>query len=125
MKKTILNCAAAYNLSGGFAIVFFLDALAPLVGLPLGMNMLFRHFVGGTAVIFGVAYSQLARSGNHGSPLLMYGTTLKYWAFVASLFSYWKFGLSVTMVLLFGVPYLIFAVLFTRMLLSTSEKGTG
>jgi hypothetical protein len=114
--KAILLLASAYNLSGGLSIVFLLDALAPLVGMAHTGNMLFRLFVGGTAITFGLAYLYVARSGKYREPILFFGTGLKYWAFVAAIVSYAFYDLSLAMLLLFGVANLSFALLFTLIL---------
>jgi hypothetical protein len=112
-SKLVLASAAIYNMTGGIAIIFFLHVLAPLLNFePIG-NMLFRLFVGGTAVTLGVAYLQIARAGVHRVPLLAFGTVLKYWAFLAALVSYFFFGLSAEVFVLFGVTNLCFAILFT------------
>jgi hypothetical protein len=115
-SKLILNAAALYNLAGGLSIIFLLEVTGPLVGFAPDGNMLFRLFVGGTAITFGLAYGYVARTSAYGSALLAFGTGLKYWAFVASLISHLFFGLSLAMLLLFGVPNLIFAVLFSMVL---------
>jgi hypothetical protein len=114
-SKRILLSASLYNVSGGISIVFLLDVLAPLVGIAPG-NMLFRLFVGGTAITFGLAYLYVARSGRYREPILFFGTGLKYWAFVAAVISYAFYDLSLTMLLLFGIANLGFALLFTLIL---------
>lgn len=123
-SKTILTLASAYNVMGGVVIIFFLDVLAPLVGFaPLG-NMLFRLFVGGTAVALGLAYLHLAQSSTYRAPILFVGTAMKYWAFVAALVSYLFFGLSVSMLVLFGVANLCFALLFTFILFAKGHAAS-
>jgi hypothetical protein len=78
---------------------------------------LFRMFVGGTAMLFGIAYVAVWRDCAQNRPLLVYGTALKYWAFAISLFGFITSTLSLEVLLLFGVGNLIFAVLFTRHLI--------
>jgi hypothetical protein len=115
--------ASIYNVTGGLAIIFLLDVLAPLVSFePLG-NMLFRLFVGGTAVTFGLAYFHLAQSSTYRAPILFFGTGLKYWAFVAALLSYLFYGLSFSMLFLFGVANLCFALLFTFIIFAKSSDA--
>src|SRR5262249_52087921 len=61
-SRAILLLASAYNTGGGIAIIFFLDALSPLIGFEPATNMLFRLFVGGTTITFGIAYFNLAKA---------------------------------------------------------------
>ncbi len=120
--KLVLASAALYNISGGIAIIFFLTALAPLLGFDPGSNMLFRLFVGGTAVTFGLAYLHLSRGGVYRTPMLFFGTGLKYWAFAAALVSYFFYGLPVSVLVLFGLLNLCLAVLFTVVLLQAVPR---
>jgi hypothetical protein len=116
--KSILYSAAAFNISGGLAIIIFLEIIAPFVRFaPLG-NMLFRLFVGGTAITFGIAYFRTARMQPLDSSVLYYGTGLKYWAFAASMIAFLFAGLSIEMLVLFGCANLCFAILFTMILVS-------
>lgn len=121
--KTILYLAAIYNISGGLGIIFFLELLAPLVGLTPGGPLLFRLFVGGTAITFGLAYAYCARSARPQTALLAFGTGLKYWAFTAALLAYLLHDLSLTMLLIFGVANLIFALLFTAILRTSTPSS--
>lgn len=115
--RPILLAAAAFNISGGILLLFLLEHVAPLLDFaPLG-NMLFRLFVGGTAVTFGIGYLRLALRPDEGLRFLYYGAGLKYWAFLASLYSFAFADLSLAMLLLFGCANLVFAVLFTGLLL--------
>ena len=120
--KIVLASAAIYNVSGGVGIIFFLGILAPLLGFDPGSNMLFRLFVGGTAITFGLAYAYLLRSGTYRAPLLLFGTGLKYWAFVAALVAYFFFGLPASVLVLFGLLNLLFAVLFTIVLMQAQSS---
>jgi len=114
--KVVLLGAAAYNIGGALLILFLLERVAPLVGFaPLG-NALFRLFVGGTALTFGIAYADLSRRPGGDLRLLYYGTALKYWAFLVSLYCFLFEGLSSQVLLLFGCGNLLFAVLFTWIL---------
>lgn len=119
--RVILASASIYNLSGGIGIIFFLDAPAPILGLEAGSNMLFRLFVGGTAITFGLAYFYVFRSRIYRTPILFFGTGLKYWAFVAALVSYFFFGLPASVLVLFGLLNLCFAVLFTFVLMQAKS----
>lgn len=121
--KVVLASAAVYNISGGVAIILFLGALAPVLGFDPGSNMLFRLFVGGTAITFGLAYLHLVLGTVYRTPLLFFGTGLKYWAFVAALVSYLSFGLPASVLVLFGVLNLLFAVLFTVVLIQASAQS--
>lgn len=86
--------------------------MAPLVSLEDQGNMLFRMFVGGTAITFGLGYFHVARSGRSRDSLLLFGAGLKYWAFAAALTAYVFYGLSLAMLLLFGTANLCFALLW-------------
>ena len=59
--KIVLYAAAAFNISGGLLIIFLLETIAPFVRFAPPGNMLFRLFVGGTAITFGIAYFFTAR----------------------------------------------------------------
>jgi len=63
-------------------------------------------------LLFGTAYIAVWRDYQRNRPLLVCGTVLKYWAFAISLFGFLTAGLSVQVMLLFGVGDLIFAALF-------------
>ena len=115
--QTTLILAAIYNIIGGVTLLFLLRFVAPLIHFNDFGPGLFRMFVGGTAVLFGVAYLAVLRDYPRNRPLLAYGTVLKYWAFAISLFGFLTSSLSLQVLLLFGVGNLIFAVLFTHYLL--------
>lgn len=117
-SKIVLTLASIYNFIGSFGIIFFLDPLAPLIDFEPTGNMFFRLFVGGTGITFGLAYVHVLRSGTYRSPLLFLGAGLKYWAFIAALVSYRFFGLSLSVLFMFGLLNLCFAVLFTLILRS-------
>jgi hypothetical protein len=121
----ILRGAACFNLAGGISIIFLSDLVGPWVHFDVGRNMLFRLFVGGTAVLFGVAYLHAASAEARRATVLLYGSVLKYWAFAISLLCYFFFGLSGTMLLVFGVTNLCFALLFTRVLAVGKEVLPG
>jgi hypothetical protein len=115
--QTTLILAAIYNIVGGVTILFLFGLIAPLIRFDNSGPALFRTFVGGTAVLFGIAYIAVWRDCQQNRPLLVYGTALKYWAFAISLFGFITSTLSLEVLLLFGVGNLIFAVLFTRHLI--------
>ena len=115
--QTTLILAAIYNIVGGVTILFLFGLIAPLIRFDNSGPALFRMFVGGTAVLFGIAYVGVWRDCQQNRPLLIYGTALKYWAFAISLFGFITSTLSLEVVLVFGVGNLIFAVLFTRHLI--------
>ncbi len=118
MNRTLLS-AAVYNITGGILIIFLLDWIGPFVDFTNPGNLLFRLFVGGTAITFGVGYLNLGRGQEKGSGFLYYGAGLKYWAFVISVYCFFFSGLSILMVLAFGLPNLVLAVLFTRIIVTT------
>lgn len=120
-SKAVLLLASVYNVLGGLTIIFLLEVLAPFIGFEPRGNMLFRLFAGGTAITFGIAYFQLAYSGTFRTPILFFGNGLKYWAFIAALWCYLFFDLSISVLLGFGVGNLCFALLFTRILLGRAE----
>ena|ERR1039457_2444434 len=55
MQVTLI-LAAIYNIAGGLTLLFLLRLIAPLIHFNDSGPGLFRMFVGGTAVLFGVAY---------------------------------------------------------------------
>ena len=115
--QTTLILAAIYNIAGGVTILFLFRIIAPLIRFNDSGPELFRMFAGGTAVLFGTAYIAVWRDYRRNRTLLVYGTVLKYWAFVISLFGFLTSGLPLQMLLLFGIGNLIFAALFTHYLL--------
>jgi hypothetical protein len=122
MQATLI-LAAIYNISGGLTILFLFWLVAPLIHFNDSGPGLFRMFVGGTAVLFGAAYIAVSRDYRRNRPLLVCGTVLKYWAFAISLFGFLTSGVSLQVLLLFGVGNLIFAVLFTHYLLRPQAGG--
>ena len=54
--KRIFRSAAVYNITGGFLIIFLLDKIGPFVDFTNPGSMLFRLFVGGTAITFRSIY---------------------------------------------------------------------
>ena len=80
-------------------------------------------FVGGTAILFGAAYIAVWRDYKRNRPLLVCGTVLKYWAFAISMFGFLTSGVSLQVLLLFGVGNLIFAGLFMYYLLRPQARS--
>ena len=66
--------------------------------------------------LFGFAYISVFRNYPQNRPLLAYGTALKYWVFLISVFGFSFADLFVQVLLLFLGINLVFAVLFTRYL---------
>ena len=83
--KTTLLLAAVYNIGSGLGLVLLLDTLGPWLHFEDSGNMLFRFFMGGTAVVFGLAYAFISSSYDRNRRILTCGTALKYWAFLISL----------------------------------------
>ena len=122
--KLILFSASVYNITGGLLIIFLLDSIGPFVDFTNPGSMLFRLFVGGTAITFGIGYLNLGRAREQGIGFLYYGAGLKYWAFIISTYCFLSSGLSFQMLLAFGLPNLVFAVLFTRILVTAGANRT-
>ena len=123
--KQILFSASVYNITGGFLIIFLLDRIGPFVDFANPGSMLFRLFVGGTAITFGIGYLNLGRGQERGGGFLYYGAGLKYWAFIISTYCFLFSDLSIQMLLAFGLPNLVFAVLFTRILVMAGAGRRG
>jgi len=123
--KQILFSASVYNITGGLLIIFLLDSIGPFVDFTNRGSMLFRLFVGGTAITFGIGYLSLGRGREGGTSFLYYGAGLKYWAFIISMYCFLSGGLSLRMLLAFGLPNLVFAVLFTRILVTAGPSRSG
>jgi len=115
--------AAIYNISGGLAILFLFPLVAPLIHFNDSGAGVFRMFVGGTAILFGAAYIAVWRDYKRNRPLLVCGTVLKYWAFAISMFGFLTSGVSLQVLLLFGVGNLIFAGLFMYYLLRPQARS--
>lgn len=123
--RRILLSASLYNITGGILIIFFLDIIGPFVDFTNSGSMLFRLFVGGTAITFGIGYLNLGRGVEQRNTFLYYGAGLKYWAFIISMYCVIFSGLSLQMLLAFGLPNLVFAVLFTRILMTAGAGKSG
>ena len=124
MRK-ILILAGVYNIAGGFTIIFLLDFVAPLLDFHDQGNMLFRLFAGGTAVAFGLGYLSASRNYEENRPIVYYGTGIKYWAFLVSLYCYVAHHLSAQVLLGFGGVNFVFALLFTRFFLLRPARSSG
>ena len=123
--KQILFSASVYNITGGLLIIFLLDRIGPFVDFTNPGSMLFRLFVGGTAITFGIGYLNLGRGREGGNRFLYYGAGLKYWAVIISTYCFLSSDLSLQMLLAFGLPNLVFAVLFTRILVTAGPNRSG
>jgi len=110
--KNVPLAGAVFNLSGGICILFFLDFFGPLLNMDPSANMVFRLFVGGTAVVFGIGYINVFRDPKGYMSVLQHGAALKAWAFLISLYCFFQHDLSLLMLFGFGLTNLIFAMLF-------------
>jgi hypothetical protein len=115
--QTILVLAAIYNFAGGLTVLFLLGWVGPLLNFNDTGPELFRLFTGGTAAIVGVAYYAVSRDFVRNRQVLVYGTAIKYWAFLISLYGFVRAELSLAVLLGFGCVNLAFAVSFTGLLL--------
>ena len=61
MKITLI-LAALFNIGAGLAIIFMFDQIEHWVDIKDANIPLFRLFMGGTAVTFGVAYAMISGS---------------------------------------------------------------
>lgn len=77
-----------------------------------------KLFMSGAALTFGVMYFYLYFAPQYAMPFLLFGTFLKYWAFVASFIAWRRAGLARTVFLQFGVANLVIAVGFSAYLAS-------
>jgi hypothetical protein len=124
--RHILLVGALFNLVGGLGIL-----LSMRMKLPLGFAELppdgrsappdyvqFRVFTAGAAFTFSAMYYYLYRNPEYAMPFLLFGTALKYWAFLASLFAHVRHGLPRGGLIAFGVSNLCVALLFTLYLLA-------
>jgi len=110
--KNIPLVGAIFNISGGICIIFLLDLLSPYLTLEPSSNMIFRLFVGGTAIIFGAGYINVFQNPKRHASMLIHGAVLKIWAFIISVFCYSQYGLSLLMLIGFGFGNLILGILF-------------
>ena len=123
--NNILLIGAALNLIGGCGIL-----LSMLIRIPLTFPVLpsvdkinpsdyvlFRLFTSGTAFTFASIYIYLYLHPEYAMPFLIFGMALKYWAFLASLFSFILFKLPKDILINFGFSNLAVAILFTYYLL--------
>ena len=113
MVKKVLLSAAIYNISGGLLIIFLLNYLGPMIGMPIFGPSLFRLFTGGAAITFGVGYFFAAKDFERQKLLVGLGAGLKYWAFLIALYCWWGQLISPFVFIAFGMVNLIFALLFS------------
>ncbi|OFZ15081.1 MAG: hypothetical protein A2X86_07080 [Bdellovibrionales bacterium GWA2_49_15] len=113
MTKQVLIPAAIYNISGGVLIIFLLEFLGPIIGMPVFGPPLFRLFTGGAAITFGLGYLAAAQDFERHKFLVTLGAGLKYWAFLIAAYCLWTQTISLFVFLAFGVVNLLFALAFT------------
>jgi hypothetical protein len=124
--KSVLLVGAALNYVGSLSIVVSMVVPIPF-GLPLIRGagdihppdyVLLRLFTAGTAFCFGSMYVYLYLRPSYVVPFLLFGMSLKYWAFAASVIAYRLFRLPKSVLVNFGCTNLAVAVLFSAYLLS-------
>lgn len=124
--NNILLIGAALNLIGGCGIILSMLIKIPFTFpvLPLTDKInphdyiLFRLFTSGAALTFASIYIYLYLHPDYVMPILVFGMALKYWAFLASLFSFIFFKLPKNILINFGLTNLAVAILFTYYLLN-------
>jgi hypothetical protein len=79
--------------------------------------VLYRLFTSGAAFTFASMYIYLYLHPEYAMPFPVFGTALKYWAFLASIFSFILFKLPKDILINFGFSNLTVAILFTYYLI--------
>jgi hypothetical protein len=134
-EKLVLACAGIFNVAGGFMGIILLGFLGSCNGFP-NSEALFRLFFGGVAVTLGSGYFLSALGRADARTFLMYGGTIKYWAFLISMYVYLAKWLPSDRQLLWlsysnwvlyvaGLGNLLFAILFTIVLWRILKRGEG
>ena len=116
MKKLIksqLLVGAAANIGFGILILIFPGLSNQLLMFdPMG-NQLFRLFVSGVAIGLGIGYAYVYKYEPENLSLLIFGTSLKYWASIITLFCYVYYDISIIMFIFFGIGNFLLAVSFS------------
>ncbi len=120
--KLVLVFASLFNVIGGLIIIILLGISGFNSGLS-DSEVIFRLFTGGVAVTLGIGYFLSALGRADARTFLLYGGTIKYWAFFISIYAYLTNRLPITPFLGFpfsdwvlyamGFGNLVFAILFT------------
>lgn len=110
--RYILLLGAAYNLIGSWPL--FLAAKRTLASAPgpadKSLNLVL--FSAGTAIVFGSLYLYLFLNPSFVVPFLVFGASLKTWAFLLSCYLYFKRRASRDTLIQFGLGNGIIAALF-------------
>lgn len=119
--NTILLIGAGLNFLGGGAILlsmlvtlpFTFPVMPPAKDVRPSDYALFRLFTAGTAFTFASMYLYLYFHPEYAMPFLLFGTVLKYWAFIAALVSFIYYKIPRDVLINFGFSNLAVAILFT------------
>lgn len=142
-EKLFLLGAAAYNLFSGSCLLISLTIIllydySPLLNqafselrLIFQLLLLSLFFIGWTAVIFGCGYLQSARCKAPVRTFLAYGGAIKFWVFILSATFFFilpdihLIGLTLpeAVLIIAGLPNLLFAILFSKLLWMSRESG--
>ena len=101
------------NITIGILFLFFPKFVLECIGFDIFANQLFRLFVSGVAIGLGTGYIYTYRFEPENISLLIFGTSLKYWAFIVTLYCFIVHNLSLVMFILFGIGNLILALFFS------------
>jgi len=114
----ILLAGAIFNFLGGVNILVSFARLPSSQEMKPSDYPQYRLFTAGTAFTFSALYFYLFQNPQYAMPFLIFGMSLKFWAFVVSLFTYGRYGLSSKDLVGFGVSNLVVGVLFAVYLLT-------
>lgn len=117
----ILLGGAIFNFIGGASILSLFVQLTPAEKANPPDYALFRLFTAGTAFTFSALYLYLFENPQYAMPFLIFGMSLKFWAFAVSLLANRRYGLPSRDLMSFGVGNLIVGVLFAGYLLTRSS----
>ncbi len=118
IMQYILLGGAIFNFFGAISIIVLYAALPASQRASPPDYAQYRLFTAGAAFTFSAIYFYLFQNPQYAIPFLLFGMSLKFWAFVVSLYAYLRCGLSSKDLFRFGISNLIFAVLFAVYLLS-------
>ena len=113
----ILLGGAIFNFVGGISILVLFAKLPPQEMNPSDYAQ-YRLFTAGAAFTFSAIYFYLFQNPQYAMPFLIFGMSLKFWAFIVSILAYKRYGLPATDLISFGISNLIVAIMFAIYLLA-------
>jgi hypothetical protein len=119
--KYILLIGSIFNIVGGINILlslalkfpFGFTEIPPAAEIKPPDYMQYRVFTAGTAFTFGAMYYYMFKNPEYAMPFLIFGMSLKFWAFLSSLIAFYRYHLPKDCFVSFGITNLFIAILFS------------